>query len=271
MTGNQLRWERERLGISRAELAGAVGVSDEEVADWERRDAPVPAYARTQIASLLAAGRARILERSGLPDCAWAEARSAPGTRGSGDVGLDAAGMRAHVAACDLCQARERYVRERRVARPSAGAGGLRGGDSLVDLLAAAGGKSLALVAAGVAASLLGLARLLGHLPYSELVMLALYPFAFLLAAIVGVGLYAGVSLGLGPLRRSAVGRWIGRFAAGTGAMVAWVSPFLVSGYDRIGRKSRHVGWEDAIETALVVGLVFATLWPLVEALTDDP
>ncbi len=241
MTGNQLRWERER------------------------RDAPVPAHARTQIASRLAAERARILERSGLPECAWAKARSAPGTRGSGD-----AGMRAHVAACDLCQARERYVRERRVARPSAVAGGLRG-DLLPDLLAISGGKSLALIAAGVAASLLGLARLLRHLPYSELVMLALYPFAFLLAAIVGVGLYAGVCLGPGPLRRSAVGRWIARFAAGAGAMVAWVSPFLVSGYDRIGRKSRHVGWEDAIEMALVVGLVFATLWPLAESSTDDP
>ena len=128
-------------------------------------------------------------------------------------------------------------------------------------------GTTAALVTAGGVAGLLGLARLLCRLPYSALVGLALYPLAFLLAAIVGVGLYVG----LAPLRRGAVGRWIARFVAGTGAMVAWVSPFLVSGYDRIGRRSRHVGWEDAIELALVVGLVFASLWPLTGASLEDP
>lgn len=254
MNGKQLRRERERLGVSRTELALAADVRREDVAGWERTSASIPRPARERIvASLAAAHRARVLEGSGLAECPWAAERGAA-VEGSAEV-------RAHVAACDLCRARERYVRDRSYfPLPLSPFGG-----KLFEMLGTASGPSLALMGAGVVVILLGLARLLRHLPFLEPLVLLVYPFALVLAGVVGLVLYASLS----PLHRGgAVGRWMARCVAGAAAMVGFLSMFIISGYGAtLNRGGDPITWREGVTVGLVMGFMYATMYPLAKAL----
>ena len=256
MNGKQLRRDRERLRVSRTELALAAGIPRDDVAGWERSGASIPRQVRGRVvASLAAANRARLLEGCGLPECGWAADRNEPAERGPE--------ARAHVAACELCQARERYADERAYIAPTAFShGGRLAPGRVLDLLAVASGPSLTLVWAGVVIILLGLARLLRHLPFHELLVLVVYPFALLLAAVVGVGVYTA----LAPLHeRGAVTQWIARCVACMGASVGFASMFVISGYGRtLGRHGGIETWGEAVAMGMIVGFLYATVWPLV-------
>lgn len=253
MNGKQLRRERERLGVSRTELALAADVPREEVAGWERTSASIPRPVRKRImTSLAAVHRARVLEGSGLAECPWAAERAA--VEGSAE-------MRAHVAACDLCRARERYVRDRSYfPLPLSPFGG-----KLLEMLGTASGPSLALMGAGVVVILLGLARLLRHLPFFEPLVLLVYPFALVLAGVVGLVLYASLS----PLHRGgAVGRWMARCVAGAAAMVGFLGMFIISGYGAaLNRGGDPITWREGVTVGLVIGFMYATMYPLAKAL----
>lgn len=254
MNGKQLRREREHLAMSRTELALAAGVPREEIAEWERTSASVPRPVRKRImASLAAVHRVRVLERSGLAECPWAAERGAA-AEGSAE-------MRAHVAACDLCRTRERYVQDRSYFMlPSWPAGG-----KLLRMLGTASGPSLALMGAGVVVIHLGLARLLRHLPFFEPLVLLLYPFALVIAAGAGLGVYASLS----PLHRGgAVGRWMARCVAGAAAMVGFLSMFIISGYGAaLNRGGDPITWRDGVAVGLAAGFMYGTIWPLAKAL----
>lgn len=105
MTGNELRAERERLGVTPRELAEYADVTPHDIVRWEQCER-VPEEHRFELAVALWALRLEAaLRESGLPECAALPADQDP-------VPGDVARLQAHFASCPVCGARMRYVEE---------------------------------------------------------------------------------------------------------------------------------------------------------------
>jgi hypothetical protein len=113
MTGPEMRAARERLGVSRAELAARGGVADHDLERWE--DASVPRAAGYRLdRALWELERAAALADSGLTHCPWVAqfAAQPDGPR------KDPWTLERHIAQCSVCQARGRFLEKRLRPRP---------------------------------------------------------------------------------------------------------------------------------------------------------
>ena len=110
MTAEDLAHARALLGLSPAELAAEMGLTEHVVRAWEDGSLRIPREYALQIAFRAAiAERQAALASSGLPECAWV-ARWMDGTaRGPGERAHFEA-LRRHAAACPACTARARFI-----------------------------------------------------------------------------------------------------------------------------------------------------------------
>lgn len=117
MSPSELVAARERLGLSPRELAWELGVHHDVYAAYEDgRDKLSKKQSQIIAWRVAAADRAEALEKSGLPVCEWIEQweREEPPRDEKLEVQVAyMERMAAHVPACDVCQARERFVAER--------------------------------------------------------------------------------------------------------------------------------------------------------------
>jgi alpha-tubulin suppressor-like RCC1 family protein len=91
--------------------------------------------------------------------------------------------------------------------------------------------------------------------------LVLVYLLALAVAGIVGVAVYFGLS----PLHRfGAVGRWIARCAAGALAMIGFIGIVLATGQGAsLSRTGDVPSWKDGMIIAVVLGIAYATLWPI--------
>lgn len=115
MTPAELVRAREVLGLTQAQLATELELSEDTIEHWESGAGKVPRVYARQIAWLAAVGeRQQALAASGLPTCEWAtrwEAEPEPEKQEARLARFEA--LEKHGASCATCQARERYVAER--------------------------------------------------------------------------------------------------------------------------------------------------------------
>jgi hypothetical protein len=113
MTGPEMRAARERLGVSRAELAARGGVGDDDLERWEAASVPRSAGFRLDRA-LWELERAAALAESGLTPCPWVAQFAAQ----PGGPRKDPWTLERHIAQCSVCQARGRFLEKRLRPRP---------------------------------------------------------------------------------------------------------------------------------------------------------
>lgn len=117
MTAAELTAARERLGLSAHELAWELGLHRDVYAAYEDGREKLSKKQTRLIAFLLAAAeREAALEQSGLPTCTWVEQWQREEPPLDAKLESQVAHMEraeAHRRTCDVCQARERFVKER--------------------------------------------------------------------------------------------------------------------------------------------------------------
>lgn len=112
MTGTELTRRMTTLELSAEQLAEMLAKHPDEVHSWQRIEGNLPRSVAGEVTWALAvAERGKLMDRSGLPECAWLESHmmQVPTT----DVKLlrrHSAELEAHIAECEVCQARETYA-----------------------------------------------------------------------------------------------------------------------------------------------------------------
>ncbi len=114
MTAEDLTRARAVLGLSPAELAAEIGLTEPVVRAWEDGSLRIPQQYAIQIVWRAAvAERQAALASSGLPECTWVsrwmDAAPPPGAAAQREH-LDA--LRRHAAVCPHCTARARFVEQ---------------------------------------------------------------------------------------------------------------------------------------------------------------
>lgn len=110
MTAEDLARARALLGLSPAELAAEMGLTEHVVRAWEDGSLRIPREYALQIAFRAAiAERQTALASSGLPECAWVARWMESTPRGPGERAHFEA-LRRHAAACPACTARARFI-----------------------------------------------------------------------------------------------------------------------------------------------------------------
>ena len=110
MTAEDLARARALLGLSPAELAAEMGLTEHVVRAWESGSLRIPREYALQIAFRAAiAERQAALASSGLPECGWVARWMETTPRGPAErAHFDA--LRRHAASCPACTARARFV-----------------------------------------------------------------------------------------------------------------------------------------------------------------
>jgi hypothetical protein len=113
MTAEDLTRARALLGLSPAELAAEIGLTEPVVRAWEDGSLRIPREYAIQIVWRAAvAERQAALASSGLPECAWV-ARWMEETSPAGLTHSDRlAALRRHAATCPACTARARFIEQ---------------------------------------------------------------------------------------------------------------------------------------------------------------
>ena len=113
MTAEDLTRARAVLGLSPAELAAEIGLTEPVVRAWEDGSLRIPRQYAIQIVWRAAvAERQAALASSGLPECAWV-ARWMDMTPSAGLTQREqVAALRRHAAACPQCTARARFIEQ---------------------------------------------------------------------------------------------------------------------------------------------------------------
>lgn len=71
--------------------------------------------------------------------------------------------------------------------------------------------------------------------------------------------------------RHGAPGCWLSRCLAGIGASVSFVVMFLVTGTGVVlSRTGEPPSWSEGLAIAVIMGVVYATVWPVAERLHDS-
>jgi hypothetical protein len=110
MTAEDLARARALLGLSPAELAAEMGLTEHVVRAWEDGSLRIPREYALQIAFRAAiAERQAALASSGLPECAWVARWMESTPRGPGERSHFEA-LRRHAATCSACTARARFI-----------------------------------------------------------------------------------------------------------------------------------------------------------------
>jgi len=116
MSATDLSAARAELGLTAEQFATELELTPERYAAYEAGRAKLPKYQAKLVAFQLAYSRRdQALAKSGLPPCPWVEQlereASSDAEPETGTSYLQR--LQAHVKSCDICQARERFVRER--------------------------------------------------------------------------------------------------------------------------------------------------------------
>jgi Flp pilus assembly protein TadD len=225
MKGSELQEARARAGVSVDELAAMMDVPPAQVLAWERGGRVPREQARLASFALHGLAAGKLLEASGLPECAWVKAR--PDPPDVHDPAFDAYAREylAHDRACPVCQAREAFVREHVGAPPGLG-GGIGSLMARADGLSepwrsVAGGAGAALLLNGIGIVIgLGAGAVSGHL---EAVWIAL---AVLVVSVAGGGAAGLVHLATRRLRDAG---WLGYYASYVAATTTYIGALMTS------------------------------------------
>ena len=121
LTGQQLREERLRAGLSIEELARALDASPADVIRWEQGGRMPPEKAEFARFGIYAESAARLLERSGLPECEWVAGRTPPPQPTEAEFDAFAEEHLSHDRSCPVCRARRDLVEARLGSPPPVG------------------------------------------------------------------------------------------------------------------------------------------------------
>lgn len=104
---------RKALGWTDDEVAAELGVTTAVVRGWAAGSAPIPRrHAQQLVWQAAVAERQAALRESGLPECSWLNAHMGVIPEDAGALERHARATEAHLASCEVCQARERYEAE---------------------------------------------------------------------------------------------------------------------------------------------------------------
>ncbi len=223
----------------------------------------------TKVVLAEARRREAALAASGLPECRWAADRERMlGKALTADVARLVDELQTHRKSCTACQARERFMRDHfGDPLPMPGFIG-RLGDfffateaftppARVVIGLAVGGLAL-LVCAGI-----------GLAPHTGEVAILSYVFGILGGAAMAWGSYQVVGL---LTWAGAIGRWLARCAAGVAGMLTFVWAFRLSGQASVLSRSGEVSSApEAVKLAIIIGVLYATLFPLGPYLRPRP
>ncbi len=259
MNGPALVAARQRLGLTADRMAAELGIPPHAYHACEVGRATLPRRGAEHLAFRLAAvERADALRDSGLPTCSWLEEWDArtPVERSALTAHLQRG--EAHAQACDLCRARERFVRDRFPAMPEyprpawmrvLGAVHARVGSLPAWLRPAAWGALLL-------AALVSL-RVLLVLPMAASRPALLLEALRVVLAASAAGAVGGLAYGLlgRPLRRVPVA---GPYLAGTVAVFGYLLAILALVAVLDGARAPRVG-ADTIGLALVLAILLGS------------
>ncbi|MEJ7809465.1 MAG: hypothetical protein WKG32_03525 [Gemmatimonadaceae bacterium] len=114
MTAAELVAARERLGLTVDEMAAELALTPHAYRACETGSVTLPRrYAEVVAYRAGVAEREAALVASGIPECAWARSFEEELGRGSREPAPLRARVETHIAGCETCQARARFVRER--------------------------------------------------------------------------------------------------------------------------------------------------------------
>lgn len=264
MDGLEVRRTRERLGLTVDELAAALDTSAAEIRKWEAGQKRIPGWEGRVVAWQLAMlEREQLLARSRLPECAWLRAWNA--NRSSSSAG--AAEAARHVAECQKCIRRRRYVEERLGPEPPFPEGAVsRILGPVADLFIAEPAPGRTAGIALLVPALLVVAALFRYAPASGPLPWLLYP----LAAVVGVLTLGVVFQGLPALRNAGLkGRWAARWLAISTGAIAFAGTFLLSGHDGVLFGRRSVTITMILVAGLLIGLLGSSVWSYAKKRND--
>jgi len=92
-------------------------------------------------------------------------------------------------------------------------------------------------------------------------VAVLVYIVAVGVAAILAITIYRGTAV---LHEHGAPGRWLSRCLAGVTACLSFVTAFLATGHgDVLSRSGKAPTWGEGITVAVIMGLGYATLWPV--------
>lgn len=113
MTAAEFEEARKTLGWTDDEVAAELGVTTAVVRGWASGAVPVPRrHARRLVWQASIAERQAALRESGLPECSWLNAHVEAIPADMGGVERHGRATEAHIASCEICQARDRYLAE---------------------------------------------------------------------------------------------------------------------------------------------------------------
>ena len=258
--------KRKLLGQTIEQLADDLGVPTSVVGKWEAGDGRVPAKHARQIDWFVAVSqRAAALAQSGLPECEWVNRFDKAPPSADTDKEIERLeSFEAHQAQCPTCRARTAYVEARFPPLPPFQIGAWN--RLLASSFDAYDGLRTWRGGAGVVLSiplLLLLGWALRAAPRSVPFEIVTYFVALALAVIVGIGTYKR----LHALHGGATGRWVARSIAGVLAMVGFGAVFTLANFgSTFSDDGVAPSWSEIVLLGVVVGVAYATLWPLASA-----
>lgn len=203
------------------------------------------------------------IESAGLPECDAVE-RILAKVPGELSPREGRAEIDTHVGSCQVCRARMDWAKDNLPPLPDPPEGLLEAIAGMAQYLP--GGRRLTWL--GVS-----LPIVIGVVVIAVLRALPKHPLGGIPVYLVGVTSLLAIGLGLYKaqffLHGNAVTRWIARVVAACSGVFAFASVFMLTGYQNLLVKgSGTMDWPDARTTALAMGLMYATLWPIVTAMS---
>lgn len=255
------------LGQSPERLAEDLGVSGDTIREWQTGTRRVPArYARLIEWFAIAAEREAALAKSGLPECDWVSRWES--TQELSDPEKELERLRVleiHQNECPTCRARTAYLNKGFPALPDLPRTWAE--RALLPLVAIderlRGGRRGVAIVVSVPLFLL-MAWVLRLAPRSWPFEIVTYFVALGLALTSGIGLYRGLVL---LHAFGAVGRWLARSVAGVVAMIGFGAVFTLANFGAsLSPDGVAPSWSDNFWMGVVLGLAYASLWPLASA-----
>lgn len=125
MTGLELETEREQLGVTHRELAEYADVTPADVRRWEQCEDVPPEFEHELRMALWSLRTEAALAEAALPECDYLRARAGAEPTPAPD---EVPALQGHLASCDICRTRERFVLEQVGPPPVRATGGRLGG-----------------------------------------------------------------------------------------------------------------------------------------------
>jgi transcriptional regulator with XRE-family HTH domain len=265
MTPVELVRAREALGLSRAQLAIELELSEETIEHWESGAGNVPRVYARQIAWLAAISeRQQALAASGLPTCEWVtrwEAEPEPEKQEARLARFEA--LEQHGASCATCEARERYVTERFPPMPEPP---LSPGLRVLRAIALGVARLPAWARPAAVGAMIGVALVALRVGIQLLIRGPSWPLFRAMGEVAGAVALAGAAGGLGyqlvrePSRRlGPLGAYVTGIAAALSTLCTFAAITLVMGDEPLVHGPD--GWLILLGVGAVIGLVIGHSW----------